>query len=300
MNQAPVILFVYNRPWHTRQTVEALQKNRLAGDSDLFVFSDAPGKPDAFNAVQEVRDYIKSIHGFKTVSIIERKENLGLAASIIDGVTRLCDEYDRVIVIEDDLATSPHFLEYMNMALDFYAGEDRVMQIAGYMFPIRLEFDEDAFFLPFISSWGWATWKRAWRHFDPQAQAYERLHGDSALRKQFDLDGHYSYFKMLRAQQEGRVDSWAIRWYLSVFMRKGLALHPKRTLVRNLGFDGSGVNCAVSGFDQDELETGFRVVSLPSRVDVSPSAENIFRNMPVSRLSAASIMNRLSSFFRGS
>lgn len=280
---APIALFAYNRPEHTRNSVEALACNRLASESDLFIFSDAPKRPEAAASVRKVRDYLATVRGFKSVTIVERQENFGLSRSIIEGVTGLCERYDRVIVLEDDLVVSVHFLEYMNLALARYEHDAAVMQIAGYMFPVDLTISEDALFLPFISSWGWATWRRAWVHFDPHALGYDRLRADPALRRRFDLNGNYGYFKMLSAQQQGRVDSWAIRWYLSVFLRDGLALYPKKTLVNNAGFDGSGVNCAVSRFDQDALEAELRVRSLPEVIAVSSLAPTVMRNMVLKR-----------------
>lgn len=297
MNTAPIALFVYNRPAHTRRTVESLQANLLASDSELFVYSDAPKRPEAAAAVQEVRDYIRTISGFKAVHIVEQPANRGLAKSIIAGVGALCREFGRVIVLEDDLVTAPHFLQYMNAGLERYHEAEDVMQIAGYMFPVQLPVQEDALFLPFISSWGWATWERAWRHFDPEARGYGQLERDSTLRRRFDLNGNYKYFKMLQAQQQGKVESWAIRWYLSVFLRSGRALFPRTTLVRNLGFDGSGVNCAVSEFVQEELQPDFQVLSWPQSTHISPHAGMVFAHMRP-RMSMASVRNRLTTLLR--
>jgi GT2 family glycosyltransferase len=262
-NLAPIALFVYNRPVHARQTVEALQKNELAGESDLFIFSDAPKKPEAAAAVGEVRKYIKSISGFKSVIIVERDRNFGLANSVIDGVTRLCDEYGRAIVLEDDLLTSPYFLRFMNEALDRYQNNVQVMQISGHMFPADIPAQTDAVFLPMTTSWGWATWQRAWQGFDPAAAGYETLKRDRTLRRRFNLDGSYNYFGMLEQQLRGEIDSWAIRWYLTVFLRGGLTLFPKKSLVENMGFDGSGTHC---GADRPvgPLPCGFRVSAYPA------------------------------------
>jgi hypothetical protein len=300
VTRAPIALFVYNRPGHTRLTVEALLANTVATQTPLHVFSDAPRNESASLAVAEVRSYIRSIAGFKSVTIIERNTNFGLARSIIDGVTRLCQEYGRVIVVEDDLVTSPYFLEYMNSALDKYEEEEKVMQIAGYMFPGKIDAIEDALFLPFISSWGWATWKRAWEYFDPNSQGYDALSNDDALRDRFNLAGHYDYFKMLQAQRLGKSDSWAIRWYLSVFLRNGLALYPRITLVRNMGFDGSGVNCAVSDIAQEPIDVQFRVSSMPSDIEVSKLIESVFEHMPAPQLRIGSILNRARQIFKAS
>lgn len=221
-----------------------MQKNALAKDSDLIIYSDAPKKPEAADAVREVRAYLREIAGFKSVKIIERDKNWGLANSVIDGVTSVVNEYGRIIVLEDDLVVTPHFLDFMNRALDKYENEQQVIQISGYMFPVKLNIQDDALFLPLTTSWGWATWQRAWQLFDADAKGYAQVKADLALRKRFNLDGAYDYFSMLEDQLAGRVDSWAIRWYLSMFLCNGLTLYPKQSMVANVGFDGSGMHCS--------------------------------------------------------
>jgi hypothetical protein len=275
-----------------------LLANALANETPLHVFSDAPKNDSAGLAVAEVRSYIRSIAGFKSVTIIERETNFGLARSIIDGVTRLCEEYGRVIVIEDDLITSPHFLSYMNDALTRYEHEDRVMQIAGYMFPVNLELEEDALFLPFTSSWGWATWERAWRIFDATGVGYQRLVEDQSLRRRFDLNGKYGYLRMLGSQLRGETDSWAIRWYLSVFLMNGLTLYPKKTLVGNFGFDGSGVNCVASSIEGGTIERHFRVITMPKLVSVSDRYEVILQRFPKAKLNIKTMSNKVRHLFK--
>ena len=192
--------------------------------------------------------------------------NRGLAASIIDGVSRLSSAHGRVIVVEDDLAVAPVFLDFLNRSLDRYADSAQVMQISGHMFSVDLKLGQsDAVFLPFTTSWGWATWERAWRHFDPGMASFDRLAGNAALRKRFDLNNAYPYFSMLKKQKAGQVDSWAIRWYLSVFMRDGLALFPRRSLVDNEGFDGSGTNCGAGEGVSDAAASVYQqqLVELP-------------------------------------
>lgn len=260
---APVVLFVYNRPVHTRRTVEALLKNAQVAESDLIVYSDGPKHSHVADAVCEVRQYIATITGFKSVRIVERDRNWGLANSIIDGVTSVVNQYGKVIVLEDDLMTSTYFLEYMNAALERYQGEDRVMQVSGHIFPIHVHAETDAVFLRMTTSWGWATWARAWKYFDPQSIGYAHLKDDATLRKRFNLDGAYEYFSMLEAQLAGRVDSWAVRWYLSVFMREGLALFPVKSLVNNMGFDGSGTHCG-AGQEPEVSSPEFKVDEFPS------------------------------------
>jgi acetyltransferase-like isoleucine patch superfamily enzyme len=278
--RAPITLFVYNRPTHTRQTVEALQKNELAKDSDLIIFSDAAKKPEAAEAVREVREYIRQIDGFKSIKIIERDQNWGLANSIIDGVTSVVNEFGRIIVLEDDLVVTPYFLDFMNRALDKYQDEQQVIQVSGYMFPVKLKIKEDALFLPLTTSWGWATWQRAWQLFDPDAKGYAQVKEDLALRKHFNLDGSYDFFSMLEAQLAGQVDSWAIRWYLSTFSFEGLTLYPCQSLIINKGFDGSGTHGGNGKtFNSEEMENKFNPKSNPLVVKVSSSWNFVRRSM---------------------
>jgi hypothetical protein len=233
---------VYNRPWHTRQTVEALQQNELASESDLIIFSDAPKKPEAAEAVREVREYIRTITGFRSVSIVERDKNWGLANSIIDGVTRLCNEYGRVIVLEDDLVTSPYFLNFMNTALDTYQDDEKVMHISGYMFPIDNTDMPETFFLRTASCWGWATWSRAWQHFEKNPKKLLGEYTKQTINR-FNMDGSYNFWVQVEQNERGLIDTWAVFWYASVFQKGGLCLHPKFSMVSNIGHDDTGLHC---------------------------------------------------------
>lgn len=294
---APIILFIYNRPEHTRRTVTSLLKNPEAAMSDLFVFSDAAKDKNAEEAVQQVREYIRQITGFKTVTIDERESNWGLANSVIDGVTRICNEFGKVVVLEDDLQVSPHFLAYMNAGLEKYKHDEQVMQIAGYMFPVNIQIKEDTLFLPFISSWGWATWSRSWQKFDPDSDNYQVLKNDPKMIHEFNLRGNYDYFKMLKSQQDGETNSWAIRWYLSVFVSNGLALYPKQTLVENIGFDGTGENCIVSNIKVKNFENTFHVVNYPSLIQVTSYIEEVFKALPKPKPSIRSIISYIKRLF---
>jgi hypothetical protein len=260
---APLALFVYNRPWHTRQTVEALLASPIATESHLYVFSDAPRNEAASHMVGEIRSYISSLAGFKSITIVERETNLGLAQSIIDGVTRLCAEYGRVIVLEDDLVTSPHFLQYLNDGLDVYKDVEQVVSIHGYVYPLKATLPE-TFFLRGADCWGWATWKRGWDLFEPDSQILLRELTERKLTHSFDFDGTYPYTKMLKYQMKGKNNSWAIRWYASAFLRNKLTLYPGRSLVLNIGMDKSGTHCSTtSDFAGDMADSPVRIESIP-------------------------------------
>ena len=271
MSKAPIAFFAYKRPLHTEQTLEALSRCEGAKDSELFIFCDGAKGPKDAAGVTEVRKIIRSRKWCGGVHIIEKDENQGLENSIIQGVTELCDKYGRVIVIEDDLITSKYFLDYMNTALDLFKKNERVMQISGYMFPIKIKTETDSAFLPFTTSWGWATWKRAWNHFDKDMKGYIRLKDDAVLRHRFNLEGSYPYFKIFKANRKGSPVPWDIRWYLSVFMLHGLTLFPSQTLIQNIGFDGSGTHCTTAGRDvySSGMQENFRVVTFPQKIEMS-------------------------------
>jgi len=242
---APIALFTYNRPWHTQQTVEALLRNVEAADSDLIVFSDGPKDGGSRENIYEVRQHLRTIEGFKSVRIVERKKNLGLAQNIISGVTEVVNEHGRVIVLEDDLVTSPYFLRYMNDALDAYQDDDRVISIHGYCYPI--EGLPETFFQKGADCLGWATWKCGWDLFEPDGSKLLAELTQRNLLHRFDFFEAYDFSGMLRGQTMGKNQSWAVRWYASALLNNKLTLYPGQTLVQHIGSDGSGTHCGDDG-----------------------------------------------------
>ena len=236
---APIALFVYRRLGHTQRTLEALAGNEGAANSDLIVFSDGPRIADPDSNVAAVRRYVRGVTGFRSVTIVEREQNCGLGNSIIQGVTQVLREHDRVIVVEDDLLTSPFFLRFMNEALAYYEHDDRVASIHGYVYPVEHPLPE-TFFLRGADCWGWACWPRSWRLFDPDGRHLMSELRRRRLTRAFDLDGAYKFTKMLEGQISGANDSWAVRWHASAFLQDKLTLYPGRSLVHNAGNDLSG------------------------------------------------------------
>lgn len=238
---APIILFVYNRLEQTQQVIHSLLKNPLAIESDLYIYSDAPKVSSAQEKVAEVRKYIHSLSGFKSITIIEREKNFGLAENIIDGVTEIINKHEKVIVLEGDLLLSPRFLEYMNTALELYEKDDQVACITAFNFPLKYpqDFEDDTFFIKGADCWTWATWKRAWQKFEKDGTKLLAQIQARKLQKEFDIDGSYPYTKMLQDQIKGKNNSWAIRWYASAFLENMLCLYPRNSLVENIGYDGT-------------------------------------------------------------
>lgn len=260
-NSADIALFVFNRPQHTLQTLEALAANTEAASSKLWVFSDGPrsGREDA-RQVAAVRGIIRQRAWCREVVLIEKSENAGLADSIRAGISQVLQQTDRVIVLEDDIVTSPGFLCYMNQALQLYADEPRVMNICGYL-PTTTRWLPlpETFFQRMMSCWGWATWRRAWETAQWDAAALlQRLQQHPGGLRRFDLDNTYPYSEHLRANLEGRMKTWAVYWAASCYLSDGLSLYPGRSLVRNIGFDGSGTNCGLAN-DSSSLASSVRV-----------------------------------------
>lgn len=263
-NFAPIALFVYNRPEHTRRTLSFLQKNHLAEETRLFIFSDGAGAGQEDN-VKAVRELAHSITGFKSVEVIERPQNFGLAKSVIDGVSRLCKEYGRAIVFEDDVLTSPYTLQYFNDALNKYNEVEKVMHITGYMYPISHKLLPESFFLRIVSSQAWATWDRAWKNFEPNIDKIIARFDDKS-KYQFELEGGMNFWKHIMEFKHGRNNSWAIRWYASVFLNKGLSVNPALSFIENIGHDGSGVHSGVSTIYKGSVNN-FRITKFPEQLE---------------------------------
>jgi len=244
-NLAPIALFVYNRPQHTQRTIKFLQQNELAAESRLYIFSDGAKTSNDDEKVAEVRAIINKTEGFKSVKVIERKENAGLANSVIAGVTQLINDYGQVIVFEDDLVTSPHTLTYFNDALNRYRNEEKVMHIGAYMYPLKSESLPQSFFYRAATSWGWATWASAWAHFEPNIDTLINQF-DAKKKSAFSIENSMNFWKQMQEFKKGKNNSWAIRWYASIFLKDGLTLNPAQSLVNNIGHDGTGVHSGIN------------------------------------------------------
>ena len=243
--QAPVVVFSYMRVDHLRRSIESLLANPESASTDVTFYCDAAKRPEHESQVSEVRSYVDSVTGFRTVTRIYRETNKGLASSVIEGVTQMLESHGRVIVLEDDLVLSPHFLRFMNDGLDRYEHDNRVASIHGYVYPTGAALPE-TFFLRGADCWGWATWSRAWGNFERNGSRLLAELRARRLNHDFDFDGQFPYTGMLEDQITGRNSSWAILWHVSCYLRGLLTLYPGRTLVKNIGNDSSGTHCGTT------------------------------------------------------
>lgn len=299
MNQvAPIVLFVYNRPDHTRQCLDALAENVLAGESPLIVFADG-AKPSATAAerqqVQEVRDLFREERRFKSVELHASDTNKGLSASIISGVTSVMAQHGKAIILEDDLITDEYFLTFMNDALTTYEADSRVACISGYIYPVE-ETLPDLFFLKGADCWGWAAWKRSWQLFEQDGQVLLQQLRQKDLAHDFNFYDSYPYVEMLEDQIRGKNNSWAIRWYAAAYLQNKLTLYPGQSLVLNIGFDGTGTHSGNKGIRQTRLLHQKRLL-LPVPVEENGKAKEIIARYFRKR-QAGTIFGRIRTLFR--
>lgn len=243
MDLAPICLFTYNRLEETKLTIKALSENYLAKESKLYIFSDGPKNEIIKNQVDLVRDFLKTIDGFKNIEIIESTTNNGLANSIIKGVTQIVKKYGKVIVLEDDLYTTPNFLDYMNQALDFYEKSKKIISICGYGLKIEKpkSYNSQFYLYGRSSSWGWGTWEKEWMLVDWEVKDWDKFRKDKKEIKRFNYNGS-DMFKMLKSTVEGEGNSWAIRFGYAQFKQEKYSLMPFESFVENLGFGIRGTN----------------------------------------------------------
>ncbi len=242
---APIIIFAYNRASHLRRLINSLLLNPESADSDLYIFADgARHTPDP--KVEEVRQLIRQISGFRTINIRIREQNIGLARNIIEGVSEVMEHADAAIILEDDLIATPHFLKYMRRALSHYE-HTNAWSIAGYTPPVSLPSQYPYTTYPIMRncSWGWATWRNRWQMVDWQVSDFKDFVADPKQRKAFDESGS-DLSAMLLKQQTGEIGSWSIRFCYSGFKHQMPTIYPVQSFIINGGADGSGSNVSAT------------------------------------------------------
>ncbi len=269
---APIAVFAFYRPNHTLKTLEALSANPEAKHSTLYIFADGPKKglsEKKAKKVKELREMIRSRQWCGEVIIRESEDNKGLARSISEGVSEVVALHGKVIVLEDDIVTSPGFLAYMNKGLNLYEEDPKVMHISGYTPDINQKGLPETFFLTFMSCWGWATWADRWAHFDRDPERIDR-DWDAQKKLRFNLDGAHDFYDQITGNLDGRIRTWAVFWYATIFENNGWCLTPTQPFLRNIGLDGSGENSGVAPTQRLDIDRAFD--GLPDDVGTCPEA----------------------------
>jgi hypothetical protein len=298
-----IATFAFKRSKHLSQTLKALAHNIGAKEIELVIYCDGPRHKDEVEAVEQTRAVARNCDGFKLINVICREQNYGLAKSIITGVTEQLEQHEQIIVLEDDMITSPYFLQYMHEALELYRDNEQVISIHGYTYPIKESLPE-TFFLRGADCWGWATWRRGWKLFNPDGRYLLHELKRKHLLTQFDMDGAAEYSQMLQDQIQEKNDSWAVRWHASAFLANRLTLYPGTSLVHNIGNDATGTHCGTTDrYDVLVSQRPIQVQSIP--IEPSEIAFNAFKAYfsqpkvyPASRLSRLRKMLSFSVLFQ--
>jgi len=254
-NLSPICLFVYNRLLETQETIKALQNNFLANESDLIIFSDGYKSDNDKMEVMGVRDFIKNIQGFKSVKIYDSQTNKGLANSVIDGVSLVLEDFETVIVLEDDLLTTRNFLDFMNQGLDYYKMFNAVYAINGYSPDIGKE-SVDLFKAKRAFPWGWATWEDRWNK-DILSNNDISKHINKSVLKEFKNECGADVVGMLKETLNGKNSSWYIRWVFVNFLGKKVSIFPVKSKVINIGFTDKGTHCSEISAYKSQLDKTF-------------------------------------------
>ncbi|MFD1140177.1 glycosyltransferase family 25 protein [Larkinella insperata] len=257
---APVALFAYKRPVELKKTLAALQANHLASESELYVFVDGPRAKKDVLKVEQVRQIVQEITGFKKVHRVISDHNIGCADSIIKGVSQVLQDHPTVIVVEDDIVTTPNFLDFINQALDQYAGDERVFSIGGYTFPFKKPegYQADGYFFGRHCAWGWGIWADRWKQIDWEIRDFKPFMSDAAQKRAFNRAGK-DMVRMLRKTMDGELDAWDIRVCYNIFKMGKQTLYPTVSKVENIGFySADGMNTNVYNRYKTVMDTGLQ------------------------------------------
>jgi glycosyltransferase involved in cell wall biosynthesis len=242
-NLAPVVLFTYKRLPTLKRSVESLLSNKECLFTDLIIYSDGPKTENDRNGVEEVRSYLKTLQGFKSIKYIFREKNLGLAESFIQGITETLNQHECAIFLEDDNFLSPYFLSFMNKALEHYKDNEKVICVSGFSQPIKNE-QKEPYFLRGAETWSMGTWRRGWKYFCADAKILTEEIQNRGLLKKFREDG-FGFHETLQNHIRGRVNSWGVRWWASAFVNDMYCFYPHVPLCVSIGFGVDSVHNAV-------------------------------------------------------
>lgn len=274
MSFSPVIVFAYNRPWHLEQTLDALEKNENVDKSDVFIFCDGMKNQADLENIKQTRLVAKKNRKFGDKIVIEHDKNLGLAASIISGVTEITNKYGKVIVLEDDIVTGKYFLEYMNKALEIYKNNPNVWHITGWHNPTNNINNTDCFFYPLMDCWGWATWKNRWQYFEKNPQQLLKTFNKKDIKK-FNVDGLVpNKWNQVLGNINGRNNTWAIFWYATILNHNGLCLAPSNSLVKNIGCDNTGMHGKTTEHYDIDTDIDHKIEHFPDIISIDSKEYN--------------------------
>jgi GR25 family glycosyltransferase involved in LPS biosynthesis len=301
MNFAPIIVFAYNRPHYLEETLMALKNNNEAKDSDLHIYCDGPkinADEKTLALIDKVRQLARTINWAKNVYVVEAEVNKGLSRSVIAGVTEVINKYGKVIILEDDLVVAPHFLKYMNDALEIYGQETTVASISGHNFPINTINGSETLLLKSATTWGWATWKRGWDLFNPDAEKLINLLRQKKSIYEFDFNSSYPFYSLLKKVRDGKISSWGVCWYASIFLNEKLTLFPAVSMVKNIGMVGTNINSDSTNFLGDSYSVN-PVLKFENVIEENPDfRQELIRHFKATKGKIITLRNLKKFFLR--
>jgi hypothetical protein len=256
MQLLTITLFCFNRPDLFQRTLTALSRNQLADKTSLTIFCDGPRHEKDEPGTRAVRELAKKAQGFASVEVVERPKNMGCAASIINGLTEMFRLHERLIVIEDDIVTSPYTLRFLSEGLARYADNEKVFNIAAWTPPhiarnLPAEYPYDVYAIPRLNCWGWASWRDRFQDIDWTVKDYPTFKNSPQLRKAFNAGGD-DLSPMLDDQMQGKIDAWDIRADYARFKKNMLGINPVRSYALNIGMgSGTHTTTATTYWDSD-------------------------------------------------
>lgn len=238
---SPICLFVYKRYQTTKLMLESLMACPECAESELYVFMDEARNDSEATDVEKVRELFDDLKGFKKIHPFPARMNKGMAKSVIEGVTRVLQDHEDIIVIEDDLVVSPDFLSFMNEAIEAYRNRTDIWSISGYtpqLKELESENKQGVFLVPRAQCWGWATWRDRWETVDWEVGDFKFLARNKSRRHAFDMGGN-DLFRTLEMERRERIESWAVRWAYAASKQKKLTVNPIQSKVQNIGLKSS-------------------------------------------------------------
>ena len=305
----PIILFAYNRPWHTEQVLVALQNNELADKSHLIVYVDGPkssASSEQINNINAVREVVQQEQWCGSVEYHIAEQNIGCRNSIIQGITEVLNRYEAAIILEDDIVTAPCFLNYMNTCLKVYQDKKAVFSISGMSpnenrFSLPDDYQYDVFFSHRQLNSGWATWADRWRMIDWSMDALNEMLADKRLLENYSRGGD-DLIPMIKDQIDGRSDAWDIQFTYNHFIHHALSVIPRYSYIDNIGGDGSGTHHLDANASLHfDLSKAIANPRLPQKVYEDKDIINAFYNAycAIKRPLWQKVINRISRMLGG-
>ena len=240
---SPVAYFVFNRPRHAEESFAAIRARK---PSELFIIADGPREkyPEDVVRCREVHKIVDVIDWPCKVHRNYSETNLGCKRRVSTGLDWVFSQVGRAIILEDDCVASPDFFLFCDTLLERYLTDERIWVVSGNSYqPQYRNGDGSYYFSKYPDCWGWATWRRAWRHYQGELPFLEEWKKSLRWRECFPVRVEQRYWDWIfTSVQAGKIDTWDYPWLACAIYGGGLAATPNANLVKNIGFDNEATH----------------------------------------------------------